>query len=67
MYTKDKKEDLKINLETEFSKANEGQYTLVNNKRISVGGRLRRSVKVLEAFTGQRSESCSWCLSFEDL
>ena len=67
MYTKDKNENLKINLETEFSKAKGGQYTLVKNKRISVEGRLRRTDKVLEAFTGQRFESWSWCLSFEGL
>ena len=67
MYTKDKKENLKIKLETEFSKANGGQYTLVKNKMISVGGRLRRSVNALEAFTGQGSKSWSCYLSFEDL
>ena len=66
MHAKDK-EDLKINLETKFSKVIGGQYTLAKNKRISVGGRLRRSVRVLEAFTGQGYESWSWYLSFEDL
>ena len=67
MHAKDEKEDLKINLETEFSNVDAGQCTLAKKGRINIGGSLRSSVKVLEAFIGQGSESWSWYLSFEDL
>ena len=64
---KDKREDLEINLETEFSKANGGQYRLVQIGEEEKNQVWRSCVKILEAYLGQGSESGSWYLSFEDL
>ena len=36
MQAKDKREDLEINLETEFSKSNGGQYRLKNQEKFNL-------------------------------